>query len=80
MCPLRCRSAQLLFVAAILPLAALPGCAADASRLLTGSVLGAGPSIPSPLRAVVAADGAHPDHEAEMVIAQAIAQHEMRRP
>jgi hypothetical protein len=71
----------LLFVASILPLAALAWCAADASRMPTGSVWGAGsPSIPSPLRAILAPDGPQADHQAEMVIAQAIAQHEMRRP
>jgi hypothetical protein len=83
MCPLRCRSAQLLFVAAILPLAALAGCAADASRMPTGAVPGSAasrPLLPNPLRAILAADGALSDHEAEVVIAQAIAQHEMHRP
>ncbi len=83
MCPLRCRSAQLLLVAAILPLAALAGCAADASRMPTGSVPGSAPGrqlLPNPLRAILAADGALSDHEAEMVIAQATAQHEMRKP
>jgi hypothetical protein len=83
MCPLRCRSAQLLFVAVILPLAALAGCAADASRMPTGTVPGAAAGkalFPNPLRAILAADGALSDDEAETVVAQAIVQHEMRRP
>ena len=83
MCPLRRRSAQLLFVAVILPLAALAGCAADASRMPTGTVPGSAasrPLLPNPLRAILVADGTLSDDEAEMVVAQAIAQHEMRRP
>jgi hypothetical protein len=68
-----------LLLVAVLPIAALAGCAADASRMRTGSVAGA-QSMPDPLRAIVPAGGPQSEHEAEMVIAQAIAQHEMRRP
>ena len=86
MCPLRRRSAQLLIVASMLPLAAFGGCAMDAARISTGSA-GAVPHaaaakdlLPHPLRAILLGDGSLSENEAEMVIAQATAQHEMRRP
>ena len=87
MCPLRCRSAQLLIAAAILPLAALAGCAADARQLSTASVpnapvtqRGAQPALPTALRAILIGDGGLSDDDAEMVIARATAAHEMSRP
>jgi hypothetical protein len=87
MCPLRCRSAQLLIAAAILPLAALAGCAADARHLATASVPNAPvvqpvvqPALPHALRALLIGDSSLSDDEAEMVVARATAAHEMSRP
>ena len=82
MCPLRCRSAQCLFVAALLPLAMLAGCAADARQLPTASI-SHGPAAPAqsnPLQAILIGDIALSDDEAEAIIAHATAAHEMARP
>jgi hypothetical protein len=84
MCPLRCRSAQLLVVAAILPLAALAGCAADARQMPTASVGARAPAVGSaplnPLYVALVGNSSLSDDEAERVIARATAEHEMRRP
>ena len=83
MCPLRRRSAQLLVVAWVLPLAAIAGCAADPVRMPTGSIAhgAAAPApLPNPLRAILVGNGALSEAEAEAVIARATAAHEMYRP
>ena len=84
MCPLRFRSAQLLIAAAILPLAALAGCAADARHLATASVVSripaAQPPLANPLEAFLIGGGGLSEDEAELVIARATAAHEMSRP
>ena len=82
MCPLRCRSAQLLIAAVLLPLAALAGCAADARHLQTASI-SHGPAAPAqsnPLQAILIGNVALSDDEAEAIIAHATAAHEMARP
>jgi hypothetical protein len=84
MCPLRRCSAQLLFVAAVLSLAALAGCATDGRNMPTASVVSRAPqpepAPPNPLFPALADNGSLSDDQAEKVIALAIAEHEMRRP
>ncbi len=83
MCPLRCRSAQCLFVAALLPLAMLAGCAADARQMPTASISNgpaASPAPPNPLQAILIRNVALSDDQAEAIIAHATAAHEMARP
>jgi hypothetical protein len=63
--------------------AALAGCVAAADRAPTGSISRdpAANSLPSLFSRAAQVTGARlPDAEAEAVVAQAIAQHEMRRP
>src|SRR5262249_34991162 len=91
MCSLRCRSAQLLLVAALLPLAALAGCAANSRPMATASVppphpLALAPPaatpapLANPLRALLVSDDGLSEDEAEAVVARATAAHEMSRP
>jgi hypothetical protein len=66
---LRAGSANVAFAASVLSLATLAGCAAGANLMPTASTSGGNVQLT-----------ALSDSEAEAVIAQAIAQHEMRRP
>jgi hypothetical protein len=75
MCRLRAGSAWVALAASVLSLAALAGCATTGANLLPSA---SAPEDPAPFGRVQIT--ALSDSEAEAVVAQAIAEHEMRRP